>query len=167
MDITIQFEPTVDEIRTTVLRNSRRGRITSWIYAFIVVVAGVLVLTATSSPALTFIGVMLLVVGVFFMFIALLSQVGLKTVTARRADALCAPTELRLTADRYGWQVRDTKGDESWATTRILVSPTAWTFAVPPSKINIVLPKRALNAADRAAFEEFIAGRDRKLVKAV
>jgi hypothetical protein len=167
MDIVVQFEPTVEEIRTAVFRNSRRGRVQSWLNAVIGIVGGLIVLVATTSSGLMFIGFLLAFYGVCFLAMALMTQYGVKGSAIGLATRLCTPTELRLTTEQHSWQRRDVNGEQLWSTTRILVSPTAWTFAVPPKTINIILPKRALNDADRATFEAFIANRDRKLVKTV
>ncbi|WP_027343092.1 YcxB family protein [Hamadaea tsunoensis] len=170
MDITAQFEPTVAEIRAALVQNSRRTRAVWWAYAAIGIVGGAILLVTglgigggQSSAGLAAVGVLLLLVGA--VFLALVRA--FPATTDRIANALCAPIAVHLTADRYSWTMRERNGDHVWELTRVVTSRDAWTLAFTSNKVNLVIPKRVLNAEDTAAFETFLNGRDRKLVKVV
>jgi hypothetical protein len=158
MNITTTYEPTVAEIAGALKRNMRKGTRQSWLLASLFMLLGVVL----AGFGQLVVGIIAILVGGFFALMVRMQP----TAIARTSARLCNPTTLHLGDDRFTYTLPGEQGNGLWPLTKVLVGPDCWTLSVA-DKISVVVPKRALEPADRATFDAFLAGHDRKLIKTI
>ncbi|MBV1849173.1 YcxB family protein [Catellatospora tritici] len=165
MEIAVGYEPTVAEVLTALRANGRSARIRLVAGGWITVVAGLFLEVAAvaelGTPAVL-LGTLFLLLGGFYLLVA----AGMENLATREAARLCVPTTFAAGPDRYRFELSSGAGEGHWGLTKVIVSAECWTLAVA-NRVSLVVPKRVLDTTERAAFDAFLAGRDRKLVKTV